>query len=277
MSLAAIPRRVVVVIGAGGMGLATAQRLAPGRRLVLADYSKEALKIPTDILGGSGYEVHSHVVDVSDFNSVEKLAKESAILGVIDAIFHSAGVSPTMASSKRIYEVDLLGTANVIDAFLPVASPGTSLICVASSAGHVASLSPSLDRHLATAPRDELLQHKEIDPNAHPGLAYVMAKRGNHLRVQAAAHTWGIKGARLNTISPGIIRTAMGSLELEGESGAYMRSMTAFSGSLREGTPSDIASLTAFLAGPESSFITGNDVLVDGGATVGQRWKDANI
>jgi NAD(P)-dependent dehydrogenase (short-subunit alcohol dehydrogenase family) len=157
------PRNVVVVIGAGGMGLAVARRLAAGRRLLLADYSEASLDAALAALRGDGHAAEAHAVDVSDHSSVEKLAAAAGHAGRVDAVIHTAGVSPVTATARQIYHVDLLGTAHVIDAFLTVASPGMSLVCVASMAGHFASLPPDLERHLATAPADQLLRHPGID------------------------------------------------------------------------------------------------------------------
>jgi NAD(P)-dependent dehydrogenase (short-subunit alcohol dehydrogenase family) len=270
-----VPASALVVIGAGGMGLAVARRLASGRRLLLADYSEASLEAALTALRGEGHSAEGHPVDVSDRGSVDKLATAAGSVGRVDAVIHTAGVSPVTATARQIYQVDLLGTAHVIDAFLPVASPGTSLVCVASMAGHFASLPADLEWHLATAPAGELLTHEGIDLDADPGTAYVVAKRGNQLRVQAAAHAWGRVGARLNTISPGVISTPMGQAELQGPMGAFIQSMIEESGARRVGTPDDIAAAAAFLTGPDSSFITGNDILVDGGAVAAQRWNTA--
>ncbi|WP_371551866.1 SDR family oxidoreductase [Streptomyces sp. NBC_00554] len=266
-------RNVLVVIGTGGMGLAVARRLAAGRRVLLADWSAPGLEATVGTLRGEGHEVEGHTVDVTQRDSVESLAVAAGAAGRVDAVVHTAGVSPVMATARQIYEVDLLGTAHVIDAFLPVASAGTSLVCVASMAGHFASLSADLERHLATAPTDELLEHKEFDLESEPALAYVVAKRANQLRVQASAHAWGAKGARLNTISPGVISTPMGAQELQGPAGVHIQAMLDLSGARRAGTPDDIASAAAFLTGPDSAFITGNDLLVDGGTVSAQRWN----
>ena len=265
----------LVVIGAGGMGLAVARRLAGGRRLLLADNSEASLQTALTALRGEGHLADGHAVDVSDRASVDKLASAAASAGRVDAVIHTAGVSPVTATARQIYQVDLLGTAHVIDAFLAVASPGTSLVCVASMAGHFASLPAELEQHLATAAAGQLLEHEGIDLDADPGTAYVVAKRGNQLRVQAAAHAWGRVGARLNTISPGVISTPMGQAELQGPMGEFIQSMIDESGARRAGTPDDIAAAAAFLAGPDASFITGNDILVDGGAVAAQRWNTA--
>ncbi|WYZ35484.1 hypothetical protein EsH8_X_000131 [Colletotrichum jinshuiense] len=265
-------RDVNVIIGAGGMGLSIARRLGSGCRLILADFSSTILNAAVESLRDDGHDVEGHKVDVSDYESVETLALTAAKAGRISVIVHTAGVSPATANAKQIYDIDLIGTANVIDAFLVVASGGTSLICVASMAGHFARLSPDLERHLATAPRDKLLQHAEIDlesPIAH--VAYTVAKRGNQLRVQGASRLWGSKGARLNSVSPGVISTAAGRRELESENGA--RALVEMSATRRAGTPSDISGAVAFLAGPESAFITGTDILVDGGAVSGRIWR----
>jgi len=257
------------------MGQAIARRLGGGRLLVLADYSAQILESAAKNLRQEGHIVQTYTVDVSDLASVASLAKAAGEAGHIDAIIHTAGVSPIMSTPRRIHEVDLLGTALVIDEFLPVASIGTSLICISSLAGHMANLSPELETHLATAPVDQLIYHKEIDldkDKTSAAHAYVLAKRGNQLRVQAMARAWGQRGARINTISPGVIGTAMGNEELDGENGVKVKGLIAISPLGRIGTPDDIANVVAFLASPESSFVTGTDIRVDGGAFVATRW-----
>jgi NAD(P)-dependent dehydrogenase (short-subunit alcohol dehydrogenase family) len=267
------PRPVIVIIGTGGMGLAAARRMASGRTLLLADYSAPKLEQAVETLRAEGHLVESQVVDVSDRHSVAELAGVAQAAGPLAAVVHTAGVSPVMETARRIYEVDLLGTALVIDAFCAVAGPGTSLVCVASMAGHFTSLPEEFERHLATAPSGSLLDHAGLDlDGTDPGLAYTVAKRGNQLRVQAAAFAWGARGARVNSISPGVISTEMGRAELDGPSGEFMRSMIQHSPAGRLGTPDDIAGVVEFLVSPASSFICGEDILVDGGVVVGQRW-----
>lgn len=265
---------IIVVLGCGGMGLPVARRLGVGRRLFIADFSDANLAVAQSTLEGEGYTINSVQVDVSDFTSVSEFAQKAAAAGSIEAIVHTAGLSPSAGSARRVYEVDLLGTANVIDAFLPVAQFGTSLVCISSMAGHLCPpLKPDLERHLATASRDQLLNHPGLDINDSdlhgPSQAYGLSKRGNLLRIQAAASAWGLKGARVNSVSPGVISTESGRQEIAGAAGKFVTSSPVG----RVGTPQDIVNAVAFLLGPESCFITGNDILVDGGVVSSLRWK----
>ncbi|KAN0098911.1 short-chain dehydrogenase/oxidoreductase [Hyaloscypha variabilis] len=271
------PRNVVVIIGVGGMGLAIARRLGSGQHLILADFSEKALEAASASLEGEGYDNDAQKVDVSDFVSVQTLATAAGAKGTITAIIHTAGLSPAQAPTKAILDVDLLGTAHVLEAFLTVLSPGTSVVCIASMAGHMAQLSPALETHLAVAPVASLLTHAEIDPAQHPGQAYILAKRANQIRVQAMSGAYGAKGARVNTVSPGFIQTAMGAAELEGEMAMQIKQMIAISAAKRVGTPGDIADAVDFLVGTKSSMITGNDILVDGGTVAASKWIQAQM
>jgi NAD(P)-dependent dehydrogenase (short-subunit alcohol dehydrogenase family) len=147
-----------------------------------------------------------------------------------------------------------------------VIEPGGAAVVIASMAGHMQpALDPAVERQLATIPTDELLGLEACAKITDSRIAYPFAKRANQLRVAAAAGSWGERGARINCISPGVISTAMGRLELSSESGALMRAMVDNSGLRRLGTPEDIAAATEFLLGPSAAFITGTDLLVDGG------------
>jgi NAD(P)-dependent dehydrogenase (short-subunit alcohol dehydrogenase family) len=161
--------------------------------------------------------------------------------------------------------VDLLGTALMLDAFGAVVAPGGAGVFVASMAGSMASLDPDLERRLATTPTEELLGLPEVCAAADAGMAYALAKRANQLRVRAASVFWGSRGATVNSISPGVIATPMGAAELDGPNGEMMRTLVANSGTGRIGTPEDIAGVAAFLLGRDARFVTGTDVLVDGG------------
>lgn len=270
---------VVVVIGVGGMGLACARHLANGRRLLCADYSDQNLATAKSKLFDDGHLIQSYNLDITDYDSVLKFAKNCSEVGKIDVIVHTAGASGVSVGLKALYDIDLIGTANVIDAFFTVVTPGTNLICISSMAGHAVSshISAELERHLALASRDNLLEHKEIAFDIPKGLAYSIAKRGNQVRVQAAARAWGAKGARINSISPGVINTPMGRAELErGESAAMIREYLDLSACQRMGTPEDIAHAVAFLASPQAAFITGADILVDGGQVWSRKWHSAD-
>ncbi|WP_018639250.1 SDR family oxidoreductase [Parafrankia elaeagni] len=265
-------RDVVVVIGVGGMGRAIARRIGSGRKLLLADVSDAALDV-ADVLRGEGQDVATQVVDVSSRESVAALADTAAGLGRVAQVAHTAGLSPTQASTEAILRVDLLGVALVLDEFARVIAPGGAGVVIASMSGYLAGLSPEQESTAATAPTDELLDLPFLAPDAlgSPGAAYALAKRANIVRVQAAAAAWGERGARINSISPGVISTPMGQGELSGESGKQMRAMVAMSAAKRLGTPDDIAAAAAFLLGQDASYVSGTDLLVDGGTVAAVR------
>jgi NAD(P)-dependent dehydrogenase (short-subunit alcohol dehydrogenase family) len=267
MSAMSEGRRVVVVTGIGGMGLAVARRLGPGSRLLLADVNAATLREATHALRAEGQQVVARETDVSDERSVAALASAAMEMGRVDVLVHTAGLSPVQASVEAILRVDLLGTALVLDAFALAIAPGGAGVCVASMAGTMFPQDPDLERRLATTPTATLLDLPELSESAiaDQGSAYGLAKRANQVRVRAASVRWGRRRARVNSISPGVISTSMGAAELEGASGEFMRSMVASSGTGRIGTPDDIAAAAEFLTGPQSTFITGTDLLVDGG------------
>jgi NAD(P)-dependent dehydrogenase (short-subunit alcohol dehydrogenase family) len=267
--------KVVAIIGCGGIGLAIARRLGVGRQLWLADYSETLLVAAQRALGDEGYSVQTTIMDVFDYASVSKFAEAAAAAGALETVVLTAGLSPTAGNVSRIYKVNLLGTANVINAFLDVAKLGMSLTCISSMAGHMGpGLASDLERHLGTAPRDELLSHSGLtidDAESYSaGRAYGLSKRGNLLRVRAAVGAWGRRGARINTFSPDVISTGMGQQEIAGGAGKFIASSPAE----RLGIPQDIVNAVAFLASPESSFITGSDLLVDGGVVSSFKWKN---
>jgi NAD(P)-dependent dehydrogenase (short-subunit alcohol dehydrogenase family) len=260
--------RVVVVTGLGGMGLAIARRLGPGSTLVLADVNRSALSEAADALRIEGQQVVEQETDVSDAASVGALASAAMEIGRVGTLVHTAGLSPVQASVGAILRVDLLGTALMLDAFASAIAPGGAGVIIASSAGSMFPLDPDLERRLATTPTATLLDLPELSESAidNPGIAYGLAKRANQLRVRAASIPWGRRRARVNSISPGIISTPMGRAELNGPSGEFMQSMVDGSGTGRMGTPDDIAAAADFLTGTQSTFVTGTDLLVDGGA-----------
>lgn len=265
---------VAVIIGTGGMGMAIARRLGSGKTLLLADFNKEALDRAAGTLRGEGHSVHVHPVDVSLPESVAALAAAAAELGPVTTVAHTAGLSPEQAPVDAILRVDLLGTALVLDEFVRVIAPGGAAVIVASMAGHLtAPLPPEQERALATTSTSELLALEFLGPDQieHPATAYGVAKHANVLRVRSAAASWGAAQARVNSISPGVISTAIGRQELTGEAGGAVRWLIENSATGRLGTPDDIAAAAAFLLGPDAGFITGTDLLVDGGVIASVR------
>ncbi len=257
---------VLVVIGSGGMGLSIARRVGAGRAIVLADVNKTSLQTAADALTCDGHQVLTGEVDVTSRASVAALAEMAEGAGRVTAVVHTAGLSPQQASAEAVLAVDLLGVALTIDEFGRVIAPGGAGVVIASMAGHMQpALDSKVERQLATTPTDELLGLEACSSITDSRMAYPFAKRANQIRVAAAAARWGERGARINSISPGVISTAMGRLELSGESGGLMHAMVDNAGLRRIGTPEDIAAATEFLLGPAAAFITGTDLLVDGG------------
>jgi NAD(P)-dependent dehydrogenase (short-subunit alcohol dehydrogenase family) len=265
---------VVVIIGVGGMGEAIARRQGTGRKLLLADFDETTLHSVASSLESDGYDLAMQPVDVGAAESVEALAELAASQGPVTQVVHTAGLSPTQASSQQILRVDLYGVAVVLETFGDVIAPNGAGVVIASMAGHmIPDPPPDQQSKLATTPAEGLLALPFLQPDHvdNPGYAYSLSKCANRLRVMAESIRWGKRGARVNSISPGIIATPMGRLELDSDSGDFMRAMIAASGTGRTGTPFDIAHAVAFLLAPESSFITGTDLLVDGGMVAAVR------
>jgi NAD(P)-dependent dehydrogenase (short-subunit alcohol dehydrogenase family) len=265
---------VLVVIGAGGMGQIIARRLSTGRSVLLADVNEQTLQAAADRLADDGHDVATYPVDVSSRESVATLARAAREMGDLFQLAHTAGLSPAQAPAAAILAVDLVGVVLVLEELGRIVAPGGAGVVISSMAGHMTPpLPPDQEAALATTPADELLQLPFVSPDnvTDPGAAYALAKRANVVRVQAASVAWGQRGARINSISPGIISTSMGQQELDSEVGPIMRAMVSASATGRLGTPDDIAAAAAFLLGPDASFITGTDLLVDGGVVAAVR------
>jgi NAD(P)-dependent dehydrogenase (short-subunit alcohol dehydrogenase family) len=267
-------RAVLVIVGAGGMGVSVARRSGGGRVIVLADVSEAQLERAAEQLVVDGHNVVTRRVDVTSQSSVAELANFAGSCGRLTHVVHTAGLSPLQGSVEAVLAVDLLGVALTLDEFGKVIEPGGAGVIISSMAAHFhPPMDPGVERQLATAATDELLNLEACAPAviANSQQAYPFAKRANQLRVAAAAGTWGRRGARINSISPGIISTAMGRQELDGDSGQMMRAMVDSSATGRVGTPDDIAAAADFLLSPAASFITGTDLLVDGGVVAAVR------
>ncbi|QOI57963.1 SDR family oxidoreductase [Rouxiella badensis] len=268
---------IYVVIGAGSIGQAIVRRVSQGKSVLLADLRPENTEVAAKILRDAGFVVTTAQVDVSSRESIQALVNMATQLGSVKGVIHSAGVSPSQASPETILEVDLYGTAVVLEEFGQVIAEGGAGIVIASQSGHrLPPLSVEQNEALAVTPTEELLALDFLQDTAYTDslLAYQYSKRGNALRVMAEAVKWGKRGARVNTISPGIIYTPLANDELSGPRGAGYRNMLERSPAGRGGTPDEVGALAALLMGPEGTFITGSDFLMDGGVTASYWYGD---
>jgi NAD(P)-dependent dehydrogenase (short-subunit alcohol dehydrogenase family) len=261
---------VIVVIGAGSIGQAIARRVSAGKHVVLADLRSENAEAAAQVLRDAGFTVTTTTVDISSRSSIRDLVETATVLGDITGLIHAAGVSPSQAPPATILAVDLYGTAVILEAFGNVIATGGSGIVIASQSGHrLGALTAEQDAALATtAPEDLLalpmLQPDQVTDSLH---AYQLAERANSLRVMAEAVRWAKRGARINTISPGIIMTPLANDELTGPRGGGYRRMIELSPAGRAGTPDEVGTVGALLMGNDGAFITGSDFLMDGGVT----------
>jgi NAD(P)-dependent dehydrogenase (short-subunit alcohol dehydrogenase family) len=261
---------VIVVIGAGSIGQAIARRVGADKHILLADLRQENCDTAAKILNDAGFEVSTAFVDISSRESVHSLVEKATSIGGVSGLIHAAGVSPSQASPSTIFHVDLYGTALILEEFGNVIENGGSGVVISSQSGHrLPSLTPEQDKALATTPTEELLALPFLQSEAADNslFAYQMSKRGNSLRVKAEAVRWGKRGARINTISPGIIMTPLANDELNGPRGEGYRKMLEISPAGRAGTPDEVGVVGALLMGRDGAFITGSDFLMDGGVT----------
>ncbi|MFJ3315182.1 SDR family oxidoreductase [Herbaspirillum huttiense] len=261
---------VIVVIGPGSIGQAIARRVGAGKKLLLADIRVEHAQAAAAVLSDAGFDAEVTSVDISSRESIQVLVGKASSLGNVSGLIHAAGVSPSQASPQTILKVDLYGTAVILEEFGNVIERGGSGVVIASQSGHrLGPLSVEQSRSLATTPTEELLSlpflaPEKVTDSLH---AYQLSKRGNALRVMAEAVRWGKRGARVNTISPGIIITPLANDELRGPRSEGYRRMLELSPVGRAGTPDEVASVAALLLGADGAFITGSDFLMDGGVT----------
>jgi NAD(P)-dependent dehydrogenase (short-subunit alcohol dehydrogenase family) len=268
---------VIVLVGSGFIGQAIARRVGAGKRIVLADLREDNALSAADVLADAGFDVTTATADVSSPADVDALVATATALGPIMGLIQAAGVSPSQAPPEAILQVDLYGTALLLDRFGEVIERGGSGVVISSQSGHrLPALTAEEDAMLATTPVEELLalpmlQLDQVTDSLH---AYQLAKRANSLRVMAEAVRWGKRGARINSISPGIIFTPLARDELTGPRGAGYRRMLNLSSVGRGGTPDEVAGVAALLMGPDGAFITGSDILMDGGVTASWFYGD---
>lgn len=260
-------RPVVALLGAGSMGSAIAKRIGAGATILLGDISEKNLDARANELRTGGYMAETCRVDALDRASVQAFAEKAKSLGPVKYFIDTAGASPNQTTPERIVALDLVATAVAIDEFARVISPGGAGLIISSQTGYMVHFPQEVEKLLALIPTDELanLDFVKRDAVANPGIAYIAAKRANHLRVRtAAATTWADARARINSISPGIIVTPLAYDEFQAAEESYQK-MIASSPARRVGTSEEIASAAAFLLSDAASFITGVDLLVDGG------------
>ena len=261
---------IIIWMGAGQIGLAIVRRIASGKKIVIGDRSLVNARAAADALNGSGFDAVALEADLSSRESILSLISEACKYGDIRYLVNSAGVSPSQASIETILKVDLDGTAVLLEEVGKVIVSGGSGVTVSSQSGYrMPALTPEADRLLATTPAEELLALEMLRPeNIRDTLhAYQMAKRCNVKRVMAEAVKWGARGARLNSLSPGIIVTPLAIDEFNGPRGGFYKNMFAKCPAGRPGTADEVAHVAELLLEDKGAFITGSDFLIDGGAT----------
>ena len=263
-------KEVVLVAGAGQISLAIARRVGYGKKIILGDKVVENAQIIGKTMTEAGFDVETITMDLSSRESIKQMIAFGKSFGEIKYLINGAGVSPSQASIEMILNVDLYGTAVLLEEVGKVITKGGSGVVISSQSGHrMPALTPEQDRALAMTETKELLtldflQVDKIKDSLH---AYQLAKRANEKRTMYEAIRWGERGARLNDIAPGIIVTPLAVDEFNGPRGDFYKNMFSKSPAGRPGTADEVANLAELLLNEQASFITGSTFLIDGGAT----------
>lgn len=263
-------KKVMMLAGAGQIGMAIGRRMGYGMKIIIGDRNIANATTVADVMNKAGFDAEAVEMDLSNRESIRNFIAEAQKHGEIEMLVNAAGVSPSQASIETILKVDLYGTAVLLEETGRVIARGGTGVTISSQSGHrMAALTAEEDRLLALTPPDELLslpmlQPENIESTLH---AYQMAKRCNVKRVMAEAVKWGERGARINSISPGIIVTPLAIDEFNGPRGDFYKNMFAKCPAGRPGTADEVANVAELLMRPQGAFITGADFLVDGGAT----------
>lgn len=268
-------REVVVLFGAGSIGQAIVRRVAAGRHIVLADYSLDQAMRAATVLADAGFECSAIRADLGSRADIQAVVAEATQRGDVKHLINAAGVSPSQAPVSEILRVDLYGTSVLLEEFGRVIAPGGSGVTIASQSGHrLPALTPEQNEALATSAPEALLQLGFISSITDTLRAYQFAKRCNVLRVAYEATRWGHRGATINSISPGIIITPLANDELHGpRKDGYLKMIQA-SPAGRAGTPDEVGDLAAFLLSDRGRFVSGTDILIDGGTTASYWYGD---
>lgn len=260
-------KEVIALLGAGSMGTAIVRRIAAGRKILLGDISEKNLEKIAHDLQYSGYDVETCIVNALEKDSIESFAEKAASLGDVMYFIDTAGASPNQAKPEHILALDMVGTGYAVDAFGKVMAKGGAGLIISSQTGYMYPIPYEIEQQILTAPTKALMDIPFIKETAmqNSGIAYMIAKRVNHLQaMKAAATTWKERRARINTISPGIIVTPLAYDEFAAAGEGYQH-MLDTSAAERSGTSDEIAEAAAFLLGEHARFITGTDLLIDGG------------
>lgn len=263
-------KNVMILTGAGQIGMAIARRMGYGKKIVIGDKKGENAREAARILNNAGFDTEPVEMDLSSRTSIRNLIDRAQSCGEITMLVNAAGVSPSQAPIEAILKVDLYGTAVLLEEVGKVIGEGGAGVTISSQSGHrMPALTPQEDRLLACTPAEELLglpllRAENIRDTLH---AYQLAKRCNEKRVMAESVKWGERGARLNSISPGIVVTPLAMDEFNGPRGDFYKNMFARCPAGRPGTADEIANVAELLMSDRGAFITGADFLVDGGAT----------
>ena len=261
---------VVLLTGAGQIGMAIARRIGHGKKIIIGDKNMDNAKTITKIMAEAGFDCEAFECDISSRDSIKSIIDKAQEYGEIAYFINAAGVSPSQAPIEAILKVDLYGTAVLLEEVGKVIKEGGSGITISSQSGHrMEQLGAKIDEQLAMTPTEELLDLEVLQPeNIKDTLhAYQLAKRCNVKRVMYEACKWAERGARLNSISPGIIVTPLALDEFNGPRGDFYKNMFAKCPSGRPGTADEVASVARLLMSDEGAFFSGSDILVDGGAT----------
>ena len=263
-------KNVMILTGAGQIGMAIARRMGYGMKIIVGDKKPENAQAVAKTMNDAGFDVVLVEMDLSNRASSQNMIAEAQKYGDITMLINAAGVSPSQASIEAILKVDLYGTAVLLEEVGKVIAAGGVGVTISSQSGHrMKQLTPEEDEQLACTPTEELLNLPLLQPeNIHDTLhAYQLAKRCNEKRVMAESVKWGEKGARINSISPGIIVTPLAIDEFNGPRGDFYKNMFAKCPAGRPGTADEVANVAELLMSEKGAFITGADFLIDGGAT----------
>ncbi len=261
---------VMIVTGAGQISMAIARRMGYGKKIILGDKNESNAQAVAEIMNQAGFDVEPFVMDMSSRTSIQAMVQKATEYGEVKALVCGAGVSPSQAPIEVILQVDLYGTAVLMEEVGKVIAPGGTGVIISSQSGHrMPALTPEQDRALAMTPTEELLkldflQPEKIKDTLH---AYQLAKRCNEKRTMYEAVRWGERGARINDIAPGIIVTPLAIDEFNGPRGDFYKNMFAKCPAGRPGTADEVADVAELLMSERAQFITGSTFLVDGGAT----------